>query len=265
MLPSRDHRNWPHVVWWLHGHRTGEQVNSEFGRAETEAGDRRCEHYGIACGIVPTRWRSAEYDDVTRCIYSLQTAGPDKCESGQGFRQGQDLLWFDRPETGCTRQAWWTCSLGDVCGGRRQIAKSSYGQSSSRAMDEYVLDPRAFNLWRNLCSSWSRTRWTISISRVIWSTKYRLDPWTVFLSCGKTFSLHFPSIPGLSVSSISRYVLTTYTANCDDASAYNSRLSTAHKARGALGGNTTITVDDDFSQAEMMRGHAQPAVQQPSR
>jgi hypothetical protein len=29
-------------------------------------------------------------------------------------------------------------------------------------------------------------------------------PWTVFLSCGKTFSLHFPSIPDLSVSSISR-------------------------------------------------------------
>ena len=72
----------------------------------------------------------------------------------------------------------------------------------------------------------------------------------MFLSCGKTFSLHFPSIPGLS-------------ANCDDASAYNlSRLSTAHKARVALGGNTTITVDDDFSHAEMMRGLAQQAVQQ---
>ena len=50
--------------------------------------------------------------------------------------------------------------------------------------------------------------------------------------------------------------------SCDDASAYNSRLSTAHKARVALGGNTTITVDDDFSQAEMMRGLAQQAVQQ---
>ena len=52
-------------------------------------------------------------------------------------------------------------------------------------------------------------------------------------------------------------ILTEYTANCDDASAYNSRLSTAHKVRVALGGNTTITVDDDFSQAEMMRGLAQ--------
>ncbi len=70
----------------------------------------------------------------------------------------------------------------------------------------------------------------------------------MFLSCGKTFSLHFPSIPVLSVSSI--------------ASVYNSRLSTAHKARVALGGNTTITVDDDFSQDEMMRGLAQQAVQQ---
>ena len=81
-----------------------------------------------------------------------------------------------------------------------------------------------------------------------------IHPWTVFLSCGKTFSLHFPSIPDLSVSSISRCILTAYTANRDDASTYNSRLSTAHKARVALGGNTTITVDDDFSQAEMMRG-----------
>ncbi len=84
----------------------------------------------------------------------------------------------------------------------------------------------------------------------------------MFLSCGKTFSLHFPSIPGLSVSSISRCFLTAYTANCDDVSAYISRLSTAHKARVALGGNTTITVDDDFSQAEMMRGLAQQAVQE---
>ncbi len=61
---------------------------------------------------------------------------------------------------------------------------------------------------------------------------------------------------------IARCILTTYTANCDDASAYNSRLSTAHKARVALGGNTTITVDDDFSQVEMMRGLAQQAVQE---
>jgi hypothetical protein len=48
---------------------------------------------------------------------------------------------------------------------------------------------------------------------------------------------------------IARCILTAYTANCDDASAYNSRLSTAHKARVALGGNTTITGDDDVSQA----------------
>ncbi len=51
-------------------------------------------------------------------------------------------------------------------------------------------------------------------------------------------------------------ILTVYTANCDDASVYNSRLSTAHKARVALGGNTTIIVDDGFSQTEMMRGLA---------
>jgi hypothetical protein len=53
---------------------------------------------------------------------------------------------------------------------------------------------------------------------------------------------------------ITRCILTAYTADCDDASTYNSRLSTAHQARVALGGNTTITVDDDFSQDEMMRG-----------
>ncbi len=61
---------------------------------------------------------------------------------------------------------------------------------------------------------------------------------------------------------ITRCILTIYTANCNDASPYKSRLSTAHKARVALGGNTTITVDDDFSQAEMMHGLAQKAVQQ---
>ncbi len=58
---------------------------------------------------------------------------------------------------------------------------------------------------------------------------------------------------------IARCILTEYTANCDDVSTYNSLLSTAHKARVALGGNTTITVDDDFSQAEMMRGLASRA------
>ncbi len=57
-------------------------------------------------------------------------------------------------------------------------------------------------------------------------------------------------------------ILTTYTANCNDASTYNSRWSTTQKARVALGGNTTITVDDDFSQAEMMLGHTQQTVQQ---
>ncbi len=61
---------------------------------------------------------------------------------------------------------------------------------------------------------------------------------------------------------IARCILTAYTANCDDASAYNSRLSTAHKAQVALGGNTAITVDDDCSQDEMMRGLVQQAVQQ---
>jgi hypothetical protein len=59
---------------------------------------------------------------------------------------------------------------------------------------------------------------------------------------------------------IARCILTTYTANCDDASTYNSRLSTVHKARVALGGNTTITVDDDFPQTEMMCGLAHQAV-----
>ncbi len=61
------------------------------------------------------------------------------------------------------------------------------------------------------------------------------------------------------------FILTAYPANCDDASAYNSRLSTAQKSRVALGGNTTITVDDDFSQFEMMSGLAQEAVQQAFR
>ncbi len=45
---------------------------------------------------------------------------------------------------------------------------------------------------------------------------------------------------------IAHCILTAYTSNCDDASSYNSRLSAAHKKRVALGGNTTVTVDDDF-------------------
>jgi hypothetical protein len=61
---------------------------------------------------------------------------------------------------------------------------------------------------------------------------------------------------------ITRCILTAYTTNCDDDSTYNSRLSTAHKARVELRGNTTITVDDDFSQTEMMRGLEQEDVQQ---
>jgi len=42
---------------------------------------------------------------------------------------------------------------------------------------------------------------------------------------------------------IAHCILMAYTANCDDASVYNSRLSTAHKARVVLGGNTSITVE----------------------
>ncbi len=61
---------------------------------------------------------------------------------------------------------------------------------------------------------------------------------------------------------IASCILTTYTGNCDDVSTYYSRLSTVHKARVALAGNTTITVDDDFSQDEMMNGLVSQAVQQ---
>ncbi len=84
----------------------------------------------------------------------------------------------------------------------------------------------------------------------------------MFLSCVKTFSLHFPSIHGLSVSSISRDVFSRHIRHIATMLPRNSRLSTAHEARVALGGNTTITVDDDFSQDEMMHGLVQEAVQQ---
>ncbi len=50
---------------------------------------------------------------------------------------------------------------------------------------------------------------------------------------------------------ISRCILTAYTSKCDDTSTYNSRLSTVHKTRVALGGNTTITVDELFLILEM--------------
>ncbi len=50
---------------------------------------------------------------------------------------------------------------------------------------------------------------------------------------------------------IAHCILTVYTAKCDDDSTYNSRLSTVHKTRVAVGGNTTITVDDLFLIVEM--------------
>ncbi len=50
---------------------------------------------------------------------------------------------------------------------------------------------------------------------------------------------------------IARCILTAYTAKCDDAFTYNSRLSTTHKTRIALGVNTTITVDELFLILEM--------------
>jgi hypothetical protein len=50
---------------------------------------------------------------------------------------------------------------------------------------------------------------------------------------------------------IARCILTAYTAKCDDAPSYSSRLSTAHKARVVIGGDTTITVDELFLILEM--------------
>jgi hypothetical protein len=50
---------------------------------------------------------------------------------------------------------------------------------------------------------------------------------------------------------IARYILTTYTVKCHDAPSYSSCLSTTHKARMALGGDTTITVDELFLILEM--------------
>ena len=87
----------------------------------------------------------------------------------------------------------------------------------------------------------------------------------MFLSCGKTSSLHFPSILGLSVSSISRAAFSRHIrqiATTFPLIIRVCRLLGAHEARVAIVGNTTITVDDDFSQDEMMRGLVQQAVQQ---
>ncbi len=63
-----------------------------------------------------------------------------------------------------------------------------------------------------------------------------------------TFPVDFRSI---RFEYIAEYILTAYTAKCDDASTYNSRLSTPHKTRVALGVNTTITVDELFLILEM--------------
>ncbi len=46
-------------------------------------------------------------------------------------------------------------------------------------------------------------------------------------------------------------ILTAYTVKCDDFPSYTSRLSTAHKTRVTLGGDTTITIDEMFLILEM--------------
>ncbi len=46
-------------------------------------------------------------------------------------------------------------------------------------------------------------------------------------------------------------ILTTYTVKCDDVPSDSSCLSTDHKTRMVLGGDTTITVDDLFLILEM--------------
>ncbi len=104
MLPSRDHRNWPHVAWWLHGHRAGEQVNSVCVRAETEVDDCRCERYGIACGIVPTCWRSDVFSDRPQIAITGDTDDKIRLQSHPPADMVVDAIWLkSHPRSGQMR------------------------------------------------------------------------------------------------------------------------------------------------------------------
>jgi hypothetical protein len=100
--------------------------------------------------VLPDRLQIDTVDDTVDKIWLHSHPPTDRAAVRRALLsiliQVNNKLWFDRPETGCARQAWWTRSLGSVWGGLWQIAISIYGQSSSREMDEYVLDPRPLNL-----------------------------------------------------------------------------------------------------------------------
>ncbi len=253
MCPSRDLRNWPHVTWWLHGHRVGEQVNSEFGHAETEGGDCRCEHYGITCGIVPTCWRSNVFDDANHVLVIGSGSGQMRIWARISSRSRCTLIWSSwnrmlttslvnlivgycmwRTLTNRHIHLWTKLeqSNGWIC------TRSSTVQPLKKAVFELIKESLTdFHLASSLIDE-------VQIGSVDSVSKLWEDIFTTFPVDSRPIRFEY----------IARCILTTYTVNCDDVSTYNSRLSTTHKARVALGGNTTITVDDDFSQTEMMLG-----------
>jgi hypothetical protein len=103
-------------------------------------------------------------------------------------------------------------------------------------MDEYVLDLRPFNLGE------SCVRADQGITGNFHLASYLIDEVQIGSvdSVPKLWEDIFTTFPVdsrlIRFEYISRCILTAYTANCDDASEYNSRLSTAHKARVALRG-----------------------------
>ena len=90
----------------------------------------------------------------------------------------------------------------------------------------------------------------------------RSETWSVFLRCGKSSLTTFPidSRP-IRFEYVTCYILTTYTTKCDDVPSYTVSLSTVHKTRLTLGGDSTITVGELFLILEVARFQSDDKVQ----
>ncbi len=126
------------------------------------------------------------------------------------------------------------------------------------------MDKARSEQWMNMCSTLDRSTLEKVVFELIKESlsdfhlaSYLIDEVQIgsMDSVSKLWSDIFTTFPvdfrSIRFEYIAECILTAYTAKCDDASTYNSRLSTAHKARVALGGNTTITVDELFLILEM--------------
>ncbi len=133
-------------------------------RAETEADDCRCECYSIACGIVQTCWRS----DVKQDAHD---------------KLGEPARWV-------LYEADFDKSPYPVMDKHR----SEQWMNMYSILDCSTLEKAVFKLIKESLSDFHLASYLIDEVQI----------GSVDISCGKTFFLHFPSTPVLSVSSTSR-------------------------------------------------------------